>query len=39
VPGNAFGQGGEGYIRIADTVPYEVIEEGMERFKKAVQKL
>ena len=39
VPGNAFGQGGEGYIRIADTVSYEVIEEGMERFKKAVQKL
>jgi len=39
VPGNAFGQGGEGYIRIADTVSYEEIEEGMERFKKAVQKL
>jgi len=39
VPGNAFGQGGEGYVRIADTVPYEVIEEGMERFKNAIYKL
>lgn len=39
VPGNAFGQAGEGYIRIAFTVPYEVIEEGMERFKKVVGKL
>lgn len=39
VPGNAFGQAGEGYVRIAGTVPYEVIEEGMEKFKKAVGKL
>jgi len=39
VPGNAFGQGGEGYVRIANTVPYEVIEEGMERFKNTIVRL
>ena len=39
VPGNAFGQTGEGYVRIADTVPYGLIEKGMERFKHAIEKL
>ena len=39
VPGNAFGQAGEGYIRIAYTTPYKVIEEGMERFKQTIEKL
>lgn len=39
VPGNAFGQAGEGYIRIAFTTPYKVIGEGMERFKQTIEKL
>ena len=39
VPGNAFGQAGEDYIRIAYTTPYKVIGEGMERFKQTIEKL
>lgn len=34
-PGNGFGEAGEGYIRMALTVPKDRIIEGVERLKKA----
>ncbi len=34
-PGSAFGDGGEGYIRICYAATYEKIEEALERMKKA----
>ena len=34
-PGSAFGEGGEGYIRICYAATYEKIEEALERMKKA----
>lgn len=39
VPGDAFGQGGEGYIRFSYTTSYENIEKGMERVRSALKKL
>ena len=39
VPGSAFGPQGEGFIRISYACSYERIVEGMERLKKAVEKL
>lgn len=39
VPGNSFGDAGEGYIRIAFSTSYEEIEKGMERMKEALEKL
>ena len=39
VPGSAFGDAGEGHIRIAYSTSYEAIEEGMERVGKALQNL
>ncbi|MBO5755412.1 MAG: pyridoxal phosphate-dependent aminotransferase [Clostridia bacterium] len=34
-PGSAFGEGGEGYIRICYAATYEKIEEALERMEKA----
>jgi len=39
VPGNAFGQLGEGYVRFSYTTSYENIEKGMERIRSALKKL
>jgi len=39
VPGDAFGKAGEGYIRIAYTIPYGEIQEGMEKIKEVIKKL
>lgn len=39
VPGDAFGEAGKGYIRIAYSTDYESLEEGLERIKKAVENL
>ena len=39
VPGDAFGQLGERYVRFAYTTPYENIEKGMEKVKSALEKL
>ena len=39
VPGSAFGPQGEGFIRLSYACSYERIVEGMERLKKAVEKL
>jgi len=39
VPGDAFGKRGEGYIRIANTTPYDEIEAGLSRFQKALEKI
>jgi LL-diaminopimelate aminotransferase len=33
-PGNGFGEAGEGYIRLALTVPKERIEEAVDRIKR-----
>ena len=38
VPGDAFGPGGEGYVRMAYCIPFKEIEEGMERIEKALKK-
>ena len=38
VPGSAFGKLGEGYVRFSYTTNYELIKEGMERIKSALQK-
>jgi len=37
VPGTSFGPSGEGYIRFSFATKLENIEEGMERFKRAVE--
>jgi aspartate/methionine/tyrosine aminotransferase len=34
VPGNAFGDSGEGYLRLALTVPVEKLEEAFDRISK-----
>ena len=39
VPGDAFGPGGEGYVRISYCASVEEIEEGMERVRLALAKL
>ena len=39
VPGDAFGPGGEGYVRISYCASVEEIEEGMERVRSALAKL
>jgi aspartate/methionine/tyrosine aminotransferase len=39
VPGDAFGQLGEGCVRFAYTTSYENIEKGMEKIKTALKKL
>jgi len=39
VPGDAFGQLGEGHVRFAYTTSYENIEKGMEKIKTALKKL
>ena len=39
VPGDAFGEAGEGYIRISYSTSYEEIEKGMERVKTALSML
>jgi aspartate/methionine/tyrosine aminotransferase len=39
VPGNGFGAGGEGYVRISYATSYSKIEEGMKKFKAALRKL
>jgi len=39
VPGNAFGDSGEGYIRISFSPPYEEIESGLKRMEEAIKEL
>jgi aspartate/methionine/tyrosine aminotransferase len=39
VPGNAFGEWGEGYIRISYANSYENLEIAMDRMAKAIRKL
>jgi aminotransferase len=39
IPGDAFGQLGEGHVRFAYTTSYENIEKGMEKIKAALEKL
>lgn len=39
IPGDAFGQLGEGHVRFAYTTSYENIEKGMEKVKIALKKL
>jgi len=39
VPGNAFGQAGEGYVRFSYATAYEEIEKGMDRFGRVLQKI
>ena len=39
VPGNVFGPGGEGYLRMSFANSYENVEEGCRRLKEAVGKL
>jgi aminotransferase len=39
IPGDAFGQLGEGHVRFAYTTSYENIEKGMEKVKTALKKL
>ncbi len=39
VPGNAFGDSGEGYIRLSFTPPYEEIEQGLKRMEIAIGRL
>jgi len=39
VPGSAFGNSGEGYIRLSFTSPYEEIEQGLKRMEIAIGRL
>lgn len=39
VPGEAFGEAGEGHVRIAYTVPADVLEEALERIHRFVRRL
>lgn len=39
VPGTVFGKNGEGFVRVSYATSMEVIEEGMDRIKAAVDKL
>jgi aminotransferase len=38
VPGNAFGLGGEGFVRCSYATAYEKIEEALRRMEKFMQK-
>jgi aminotransferase len=38
VPGNAFGAGGEGFVRCSYATAYEKIEEALQRMEKFMQK-
>jgi len=38
VPGSAFGENGEGYLRLSYATAYEKIEEAMDRIEQAVKK-
>jgi aminotransferase len=38
-PASGYGDGGEGYLRTATTLPREKLKEGLERVKSAVEKL
>ncbi len=38
VPGSAFGQAGEGYVRISYATAYEKLEEAMDRMEKVLKK-
>jgi aminotransferase len=37
VPGSAFGQAGEGYVRISYATAYEKLEEAMDRMEKVLK--
>ena len=37
VPGNAFGECGEGYVRLAYAVKFEKLKEAMDRIKEFVE--
>ena len=37
IPGSAFGQQGEGYIRIAYTLPIDKLREALARMKKVIE--
>jgi len=39
VPGSSFGEGGEGYVRIAYSNSYENIEEGLRRLKEILKNI
>jgi aspartate/methionine/tyrosine aminotransferase len=39
VPGEAFGPDGEGHIRMAYCIPFHEVERGMERMRRAIEKL
>lgn len=39
VPGDAFGPGGEGHIRMAYCIPFHEVERGMERMRLAIENL
>ena len=39
IPGSAFGEQGEGYLRIAYTVPIENLREAMDRIRKVFNKI
>jgi len=39
VPGNAFGDSGEGYIRLSFSPSYEEIESGLKRMEEAIKEL
>jgi len=39
VPGSAFGQSGEGYLRISYANSYEQLEEGLDNMERALARL
>jgi aspartate/methionine/tyrosine aminotransferase len=39
VPGTAFGEQGEGYIRLSFATSLEDIKEGIKRIKKGIEKI
>ena len=39
VPGEAFGADGEGHVRMAYCIPFQEIESGLERMRRALEKL
>jgi aspartate/methionine/tyrosine aminotransferase len=39
VAGTAFGDRGEGHVRITYAVPDDVLDEGLDRIKRAVESL
>ena len=39
VPGNAFGSGGEGYVRLSFATSMENIKEGFDRIEKFLKNL